>query len=165
MYFENYPLVSYTLPNGSKIIMTNILKRMGFLDDVKKYAEAFIDYRLTDDDRPDIMAHRLYGDSGLHWIILLFNDIYDLYYDWPMTDAELYEYCVSKYGAENINALNHYETPDGHTVDVNHPAWDRFTVSNFETEERINEEKRKVKILDPVFAQAVENEFNKAINQ
>ena len=33
-------------------------------------------------ERPDILAHQFYGTSKLAWVILITNEIHDLYEDW-----------------------------------------------------------------------------------
>ena len=44
-----------------------------------------------------MIAHKLYGDPELHWIILLVNDITDRYHQWPMSGGQFLDYLNDKY--------------------------------------------------------------------
>ena len=43
----------------------------------------------------------------LHWVILLVNDIYDRYHQWPMNVNQFQSYITDKY--DDVNAVHHYE--------------------------------------------------------
>jgi len=97
-YFSKFPQINYSFDNG-KINKTaiNILKRVGFKDFTKNNSRFFIEYNVMDGDTPEMVAHKIYGDSNLHWVILLFNDIINPYYDWPLSTRKLESYIKSKY--------------------------------------------------------------------
>jgi hypothetical protein len=44
-----------------------------------------------------IIADKFYGDSERHWIVLLFNDIMDPQFDWPMDYKTLISFIDEKY--------------------------------------------------------------------
>ena len=79
MYFESFPTVEYTnVLNGDKRIVTNILKRISAREAVKKNLAVFRKYTVKSSDSPESLAYDLYGDTELHWVILLTNDIYGI---------------------------------------------------------------------------------------
>lgn len=58
-----------------------------YVDDVTFYYE----YSVKDGDRPDILAYKLFNNAKWWWLILLFNDIDDPFYGFPMTNEEVNE--------------------------------------------------------------------------
>jgi hypothetical protein len=57
------------------------------------------EYEIKDSDTPEIIASKFYGDSERHWIVLLFNNIIDPQFDWPLNDRILVNYIDEKYTA------------------------------------------------------------------
>lgn len=92
-YFRKFPLISY---NGVPAI--NILKRVDFNANVRKYFQAFYDYEMQEGQRIDEIAHDLYGDVDLDWVLLQANDIIDPYYDVPLDDLSFNNLIKQKYG-------------------------------------------------------------------
>lgn len=96
-YFDKFPTLYYDLKGTKNFeVAVDILRRVRI-----NYRQAetsmYGEYAVKEHDRPDTIADKLYGDSELHWIILLFNEIHNPYYEWPMTTSNLIQYCESKY--------------------------------------------------------------------
>jgi len=109
MFFEKFPLFQYTLDDGASAqTLPDILRRIKISEELKKNNSFFDQYDIKDGETPEIVAQNWYGDSNLHWIILLSNDIIDPRFDWPMSYYNLVEFCKGKYGPANINKLHHY---------------------------------------------------------
>ena len=53
-------------------------------------------YFIQDGDRADTLAHQIYGDSTLHWIIMYANYMTNPYYDWPLAYYDLRKFGVGK---------------------------------------------------------------------
>ena len=99
-YFSYFPTVNHSLKDdGTYVEVTNILKRFAFREDVKGKVDVFYEYSIKDGERPDILADRLYGDSKYAWVILLFNDIIDPFYEWPLFGQDFTNYITGKYGS------------------------------------------------------------------
>lgn len=98
-YFSNFPVTSIILNKDDlKIVQArNILLRAKFSDYIKNKDNLFDEYLIRDGERPDTLAFKLYGRADLHWIILLFNEIIDPYYSWPLSQRELDIYMDQKY--------------------------------------------------------------------
>ena len=168
------------LPQSNKaedrIEVKNIFKRAKLRDDVEQAITAFNYYQIEDGMRPDMVAEKLYSDSELDWVVLTSNNITNVRDQWPLSHNDLYEHMLEKYGSEtNIRGISHYETrqvldeynrvvvPAGLKVDFNF----RFSYMNFsntivtvnpvvplthyEYEIRLNEEKRRIKVLRPEY--------------
>lgn len=113
-FFAALPNILYDIENG-KIsnyqIVKNILFRVNILKDVLSNISAYYYYTITDEDKPEILAEKVYGDPTAYWIILYANDIYDPQYDWPLDYKSFQNYIVNKYGsiANSKTSIHHYE--------------------------------------------------------
>jgi hypothetical protein len=100
-FFNFYPTTVYTNSNESTSydIVTNIIARFAFEKSLKENSALFYSYDIQEGDTPEIIANKYYGSPEKHWIVLLFNDIVDPQYDWPLTDRNLIVYINDKYSA------------------------------------------------------------------
>lgn len=100
-YFSKFPRVRYSFDNGATDkIAVDIVKRVRFRDYLINNASYFTEYILKDGDTPDIVADRLYGDSELHWVVMLFNNIINPYYDFPISQREMEAYAENTFRGE-----------------------------------------------------------------
>ena len=100
-YFNFFPATFYnTSDTGTTLdIVTNIIARYNFNPSLKKNTSIFYPYKIKDSDTPESIAHKLYGSPERHWIVLMFNDIIDPQYDWPMTYSIFNDFVDKKYAA------------------------------------------------------------------
>lgn len=158
MFFSKHPFIAYN--HGGKVVMTpNITRRTTIVEEYKDNEALFIDYRIQDNETPEMIADRLYDNPNYSFVILMVNEIHNVYDNWPVNYNELVENTRDKYG--NENAVHHYESTDGVVVDADHPAYDRVTVTNLDYEERLNDEKRKIKLLHPNLVQSFVRQHKK----
>lgn len=93
----------------------NIFRRIKIRDDLQGALLGFVQYEIGEGERPDQIANVLYGDPGLDWVVLLCNNIINVYDDWPMTREQLYSHVLNKYGS--VDKVSHYETYEIKTTD------------------------------------------------
>ena len=164
MYFESFPLIPYdSAGNGISKDVTNIFRRVAVRAKVKSNTALFDTYDVRDGETPEMIAHRLYDDATLHWVILLFNEIHDRYHQWPMSTIQFEDYLKDKYG-DNINSVHHYEITEdsGH----NTKKIDVGTVNtNREYEENLQNNRRRIKLLDPRFIDDFVEEFKRLVRE
>ena len=86
----------------------NIFRRFKISDAALDSLLYYKRYTVTDSDRPDLIAEKIYGDSDYDWIILLANNIINPYFDWPMSTPVLEDYIANKY--EKPFDIKHYTT-------------------------------------------------------
>jgi hypothetical protein len=100
-YFNYFPKTIYTANTkvGGLDTVTNIIARFGFEQRLKTNSAAFYKYSIQDSDTPEIIAHKYYDNSERHWIVLMFNDIIDAQYDWPLRYENFINYVDKKYTA------------------------------------------------------------------
>jgi len=162
MYFENFPYTFYSLDDRQTIqFIQNITLRAVINDKIKQNYSLYDEYDILDGETPEILADKLYNNSQYHWIILHMNDILDPRFEWPLSVNNLLEFVKAKYGANNVDSLHHYEDNEGYVVNSNAPF--ATPVTNFVHEDRVNESKRRIKILKPQYVSTVVREFKDAI--
>ena len=100
-YFNYFPKTFYSSNNASTGLdsVTNIIARFGFEQSLKNNSSAFYKYQIQESDTPEIIAYKYYGSAEKHWIVLLFNDIIDPQFDWPLKYDVLIDFVDAKYTA------------------------------------------------------------------
>ena len=175
MYFSNFPKGLYDIKgDGNKKLVTDLMKRVKIRSKVLSEASLYDVYDVPNGENPEDTAYKHFGDPEMHWVILLTNNITDRYYGWPLTDQDFEKYITDKY--DNPDGIHHYEitqasgpqTGNGpsdysHLVEVNSTEPGAQSVSNREYEQRLQDEKRQIKLLDPQFLGVLLIEFEKLI--
>ena len=173
-YFEMFPQVFYdNKGDGNYSVMTNLLARVKLIDSAKSNIIDFDYYDVKDGETPEMIAHKLYGDTELHWVILIINDITDRYHQLPMTGGQFLDYLNDKY--TNPDGIHHYESTQtsGDTKvkievfnEVDDDAYTGLTpITNREYEESEQDAKRSIRLLDPSFVDQFVDEYKKLINE
>ena len=102
-YFRELPNISYVslLPNQNRsderIEVKNLFKRAKLRTDVDQSITSFDYYLIEDNERPDIIAGKVYNNPELDWVVLVTNNITSIRNQWPLSNNELYAYCLEKY--------------------------------------------------------------------
>ena len=95
-YFENFPKVFYKFGSGEKpTVIQKMSKYVDVVDSLKDNVSAYIEYEIRDFERPDTLAHRLYGKSEYEWTFFMMNDNLREQ-GWPMSLQDLYEYATTE---------------------------------------------------------------------
>ena len=160
----------------------NIFRRIKIKDDLQGALLGFTQYEIEEGERPDQVARKFYGDSGLDWIVLIINNVINVNQDWPMTRYDLYNYVEQEHG--NVDAISHYESneifatdgtkvfdegivvnedfqyirPDGTIVPKSEC---RHSVTHYEVAAAENEKKRNIYLLRADYVTDFINEFKK----
>jgi hypothetical protein len=146
--YTSQPSIQISSPYGitkkfQKLIgMTDITQNIRFRKEILANITTYDYYDIKDGETPEILSEKIYGTPEYHWVIMLANNRYDYTAEWPLTYVTLQKYIDAKYG-EDADATRHYEDENGYVVMGGYP------VSNREYEERLNEKKRRIKIISP----------------
>lgn len=113
-YFESFPGTLYTFDKNTinQQVVTDILARSTFLREIANNTSIAYEYNVKETDTPEIIAHKVYGDAYRSWIVLLFNQIINPYYDFPLTSVALDSYIENKYSQtinQALTTIHHYE--------------------------------------------------------
>ena len=160
-YFSHFPHMLYDAvqdATSSPKLVTNFLRRVKVREGIKNQASLFSTYRIPSGDTPEMVSFRFYDPVDYYWVVLLMNNIKDRFYDWPKTEHQFLTYVNDKYA--DPNAVHSYEVTqssgtqagDGpsdysHKIEVNSDYPGAQSVSNREYENRIQDEKRQIKLL------------------
>lgn len=95
-FFKNFPILAYNFGNESTpAIFQNISAYMSLIDEIKDEVTAYNTIFIDDDERPDTLSYKLYGDEKFYWTFFYLND--DIRESgWPLNELEIYEN-ASKY--------------------------------------------------------------------
>lgn len=124
-YFKKVPNFEYVSRDLEKnslsdyTIVKNLFKRAKIRDDIFKNISYFEKYTIVGDERPDQVAGKFYDDPTLDWLILLSNNINNVYEEWPKTQYAFNEHLLEKYGSyeDLYSGIHHYETIEKKTRD------------------------------------------------
>jgi hypothetical protein len=97
-YFDTLPKIIYTSPSGTSSLYTNLMARASIIPSVFKDPLIYYQYDLQEDDTPEIVAYKYYGDSYRYWIVLFANQMMDPQWDWPLNYNAFNAYINDKYG-------------------------------------------------------------------
>ena len=173
-YFRELPNLRYPsfLPDKTSSLdfveVKNVFRRAKLRDDLQNNFTVFERYEIPMGFRPDVVAEELYGSDQLDWVVLTVAGILNVRNEWPLSDRDIYDYSLDKYG-ESLNSVKFFETtevkdtngrmmlPKGKVVDSNFtipkPGEPTATlnpvvgISNYEYETRLNDEKRSIFVL------------------
>ena len=96
-YFRAFPYVNYEFPSGVIKRYKNLSLRPAIVEELLKSPSNLETYSIQEGDTPEIIAFDKYGDVSMHWVIMLCNDILNIYNDWPMTTEVMEAYLLDKY--------------------------------------------------------------------
>ena len=168
------------------ITVKNFFKK-GFLrEDIFQNLSFFTKYSISGNDRPDNVAFEVYQDSSLDWLVLMANNIVNIQNEWPISNADFDELMLEKYGSYDtlFSGIHHYETlevKDARDVKIvnaglkvesdysvtffDERAGQMVTVTptipvtNYQYEQKINEDKRNIYLLQPRYLQVVRDDL------
>ena len=180
MYFDkNFPTIPYdSVGQGTFKDVKNLLRRVALRTKVKTNSLLYDTYDVKEGETPESVAFNLYDDAELHWVIMLVNDITDRYHQWPMRYSQFLQYVNDKY--DDVNAVHHYEiaqTSGDTTTKIevysNSALFSGDTdfygtaaaVTNLEYEESLQDQRRKIKLLDPQYLPQFISEFESLMGE
>jgi hypothetical protein len=163
-YFTKFPVVKDYEINGKVFDLMDITRRTGFSENIKNNPAFYIEHYIQDGETPIVLADRMYDDADLYWIIMIFNDIYDIDNDWPMDQVSLNEMVNRVY--TDPYEVRHFESIEtGAVVDDTWPIYDKAVITHFGYEIEKNDAKRKIKIPTPEAVTELVREHNRLISK
>ena len=174
-YFNKFPMMVYDMKNnGNYKLLPDILRSVKQRNVSASGQFIFDTYDVRNGEKPEDIAYKWFGDAQLHWVILMTNNVKNRYYDWPMNSVQFQAFLEDKY--DNPDGIHHYElTQDSgrttgqgpndysHLVEVNSDTDNASSISNREYEEREQDKKRSIRLLDRKYLSTFVDEFNNLI--
>lgn len=185
-YFNDFNKIEYTLAgDGKPRLVTNIFNRFQPLQKVLDRVTLFYPHTIKDHETPEIVSNIYYDTTEYGWIIHAFNKHIDRYFDWPMNTDAFYEYIENKYGSEQYakQTVKYYYhdisrkqiMSDGTVIPeiqniINYEIYatlddpERSLEYIWDWEERLNEERRQIKIIDSLYINQILKEKEAIFN-
>ena len=176
LFFEQFPKLAYDISGNKNFkLVTDIFRRIKIRSSIADNVSLFSSYDVPNGETPETTSFKHFGTTDYHWIILMTNNITDRYYGWPLTSYEFEQYLNTKY-PNAVDNVHHYEvtqssgktTGDGpsdysHKVQVNSTVSGATAVTNRQYEERIQDDKRQIKLLNAAYLPILLEEFENII--
>ena len=170
MYFSQFPMMVYDLKGDKKFkLLPDILRRVKLRAGLSASRFVFDKYNVKENENPEDVAFKYYGDAEYHWVVLMVNNVTDRYYQWPMNQADFADFLTDKYGAGNEDATHHHELAqtsgkttsidDSHMLEVNSDTDGATTITNRQFEERQQNKLRQIRLLEDKYLDAFTEEF------
>lgn len=124
MYFNKFPIINYRNlgkhdKDQTRRVARDIVRRVAFSSRLKDEGAMYADYLIKESERPEHIAEKIYGKPEYHWVVLLFNDIINPYYEWPLADSAIENYIKKKYPGDVLYCSNISVSGSGYTSNPN----------------------------------------------
>ena len=169
MYFNPFPTIEYD-PTGSGYTnkIKDITTRVKVKQWVRNKAAMFAKYDVIDAMTPEMVAFYLYDNTELHWVVLLFNEITNSYYGWPLSRRNFDAFVNNKY--TNPLATHHYEITQSSgdqsvKINVESDVAGATAVTNLEYEATIQDKKKQIRVLKPEYLNQFIREFQDLVRK
>jgi len=175
MYFSQFEQGYYDLKgDGNEKLVTDLMTRVKVRSKIIDEASLYDKYDVPSGERPEDTAFKHFGSAQYHWVILMTNNITDAFYEWPMSEQTFETFLIDKY--TNPDAIHHYEvtqssgktTANGpedysYLIEVNSDSAGAQSVSNREYEQRLQDSRRQIQLLNPSYLNTFLEEFNELV--
>ena len=167
MYFNDFPTIEYDCTgNGTFTTIQDITTRVKVRKWIRSKGAIFSKYNVTDGETPEMVADTVYGSAEDHWIVLLFNEITNTYYGWPLSRHNFELFVENKY--TNPNGIHHYEKPQasGNTkvmIKYTDEVAGSTIVTNLAYEQDLQDKKKQIRLLKPSYVSQFKSEFTELI--
>ena len=177
MFFSQFPKILYDINgDGTNKVLPDIFRRIKIRSKLKDNYALLDKYDVENGESPETVAYKVYGSTDYWYVVCLMNNVVNRQHDWPLSYQAFEQYVNDKY--DNPGAVHHYEKlqSSGHTVSEGPADYDHYvevnaddpdgqSVSNYEYEQRLQDQKRQIQILNPSYLPAFLEEFRKLIRR
>ena len=165
-HFRYYPRFEYCDDQA-----VNMMVRSKIRDVLQEEGALYYETTVRDGERADVISRKYYGTPDYAWVIFYANDIMNPLTEWVYFQEEFATLIEKKYGSVRAAQLSvhHYEVTDdnGQTYIIDERTYlsGQYTpsqltvVSNYDYEDRLNEERRNIKVLDVIYLRQIVGEL------
>ena len=165
-FFKHFPTIEYTIGNVTKNVK-DLTRTVVISPDFLESRFPFYDYIIRDGQRPDHVSYEQYGSTKYYWIILVINDIRDIWSEWPMSTRELNKYISAKYGSidEAQTIVHEYQNAETNEIIDEQEANElglssgARVISKYDYEMRENENKRNIRLVQRRYLSRIREEL------
>ena len=118
-FFEKLPDLLYASKItksgfGDYTRIKNLFRMYKLSDNAKRHAVQFYKYNIPEGSTPEMVALDIYNSPNFHWVILMINEVVDVYEGWPKDRDVLEKFTEEKYSPNNIDESSQQPFLDGH---------------------------------------------------
>jgi hypothetical protein len=104
-FFKHIPDIVYDFKSdGTYYRAKDLFRKVSTWSYLQEGVSGYSYYRITEGERPDTVASKLYGDSTLYWTFFLVNENLQDFNDWPKSNQLLEKYIDRKYSGKCLVA-------------------------------------------------------------
>ena len=104
-FFKNIPNINYDFKSDGKFFQAkDMFRKVSTWSYLQEGVTGYSYYRITEGERPDVVAARLYGDSTLYWLFFLVNENLQDLSDWPKSNSLFVKFMDRKYPGTCLEA-------------------------------------------------------------
>ena len=173
-YFNQFNSVRYPdfVNPKNYLILRNITSRVVRRENLIDDKNVFYTYTMKEEESIENVSEKLYGTVNYYWTIMLINNRFDRFFDFPMSNRILQQYITEKYGsiATAAGQFKYYIRPDSslystdstkdktffyEVPESNYNSWPaslngidmKETISMYDYEIKLNEDKRNILVI------------------
>lgn len=96
-YFENFPTILTTQPNGTSTLSLNLMARTNIVPSLLNNPALYYKYTMQEGDLPELVANKYYNNPYRYWIFLYGNQTIDPQWDLGLSSENFKKYLIDKY--------------------------------------------------------------------
>ena len=106
-FFKHIPNINYDFKSDGKFYQAkDLFRKVSVWNYLQEGVAGYSYYRITEGERPDVVAAKLYGDSTLYWTFWLVNENLQDHSDWPKSQQLFEKFLDRKYSGKCLVAAN-----------------------------------------------------------
>ena len=106
-FFKHIPNINYDfMSDGNYRQAKDLFRKVSVWNHIQEGITGYSYYRITEGERPDVVAAKLYGDATLYWLFFLVNENLQDLSDWPKSQRLFEKYIDRKYSGKCLVAAN-----------------------------------------------------------
>ena len=106
-FFKHIPNINYDFKSDGKYYQAkDLFRKVSTWSYLQEGVSGYNYYRITQGERPDVVASKLYGDATLYWTFFLVNENLQDFNDWPKSAQYFNKYMDRKYSGKCLVAAS-----------------------------------------------------------
>lgn len=165
--FVNFPKINFKVDDYNSIRAVDITTSIRIKKFLKEYRGIrYNPYIIRDGERPDTVSFKIYQNPNYDWLVMLVNDIYSVYDDWPKDQETFKKYIIEKYGSITAasSEIKYYYDAQKTIIDFETyhtlPSTQRSSESCLQYEQRLNDNKSRIRVIQPGLIGTIQTQLN-----
>ena len=173
-YFGYLPELQYNITGskyGEKYTARDIFIRNLIKQNVVENAVEFEKHTIGDGERPDTTSYILYGSVKYDWILFLTNQMFNPYFDWPLSNQDFTKMIKGKYGSverakKHIPQYKQIIEEETDTTTLKEaiidkdaynalPAGEKKRITKYDMEFKRNERNRTIRVISRAYVEGI----------